>query len=38
MSLRRGNVNKRKSANSFNRNEGKRHSYNFAIMRGGWRL
>lgn len=36
--MRRRSVNKGRSSRSFNRNSNKSHSFNFRIMRGGWRL
>jgi hypothetical protein len=38
MHSKRYPVNKRKSAHSFNRNEPKRHGFNLAVARGGFRL
>lgn len=36
--MSRFRVNRRKSARSFNRGNGRRRRENFMIMRGGWRL
>lgn len=36
--MRRHSTNKRASARSFRRNEKRSHPFNFAVMRGGWRL
>lgn len=36
--MQRRSTNKRRSVRSFNRREKRSHPFNFAVMRGGWRL